>query len=283
MKFLCGLLWLCLLLGCAVPPESTYSTDNLSQSLERILREEYHIPIVSKLSGQTLWIYLPIEDEIFIESDKPREYVKLFEIKSAEGNLQGGILSVDYDVREIPESRERQDKKFNPEVSDKINKVLRAIRRVLFSLKRGEDDPKFFVIAASDIKNGIDIIYTTYIDDLRKAFYGIISWTEYQHRNVEDIKFSPGAIGDKEGRHIEFRDINFMEFVVRQIQQRVYSKFNRPQVKKGVDIDKEVLKTVRKMLEIYKVEDFLLVSLKNLYTGNKVTLSKAAVLEEVKE
>ncbi len=283
MKLFYGLLCLCLLLGCAVPSEPTYSVENLSQSLEKILQEEYHIPIVSKLTGQTLWIYLPVEEEIFIESDNPQEYAKLFEVKSTEGILKEEILDVSYNIQEIPEAKEKQDKKFNPEVSDKINKVLRSVRRVLFSLKHDSNGPKFFVIATSDIKNGIDIINITYIDDLRKAFYEIISWTEYQHRSVEDIKLSPESIGDKEGKHIEFRDIDFKEFLVEQIQQRVRSKFSRPEVKKDADIDKEVLKTIRNVLEIYKVDDFLLVSLKNTHTGNKITLSKAAILEEAKE
>lgn len=283
MKFLCGLLCLCLLLGCSIQSGPTYSIENLGQSLEKILREEYHIPAVSQLSGQTLWVYVPLEEEIFITSDKPQEYAKQFNLKSVEGSFQGGTLTVNYHIQEIPEAKESQDKKFNPDVAEKINKVLRTIRRVLFSLKRRKDGPKFFAIAAADIKNGIELFTITYIDDLKKASYEIISWTEYQHRNIEDIKLSLEAIGDKEGRHIEFRDIEFNEFLVAQIQQRLRLKFNQPEVARGVDIDREVLKTVKNVLEIYGFEDFLLVSLKNLLTNNKITLSKAAVLEETKE
>lgn len=228
-------------------------------------------------------MYLPVEEAIFIENDKPESYTKIFNPKSIEGNLRDGMFNLNYDIAEIPETKETQNTKFNPLISDIINKALRSIRRVLFSLKQDGQGPRFFIIVTSDIKNGIEIISTNYIDDLRKASYEIISWTEYQHRSLEDIKLSPGAIGDKEGKHLEFRDIHFNEFLLGQIQQRLRQKFNRPEVKKGADIDKEVLKTIRNVFEIYGFEDFSLVSLQNLATSNKTTLSKAAVLEEIKE
>lgn len=275
---------ICMLLSCcSFPLTPTYTTETLSQSLEKILLEEYRIPSVSGLTGQALWVYIPTEEAIFIESEKPESYAKIFDPKSIEGNLQGGMFNFNYDIAEIPETKETQNTKFNPAIADLMNKALRSIRRVLFSLKRDESGPRFFVIALCDIKNGIEIINTTYIDDLRKASYEIISWTEYQHRGLEDIKLVPEAIGDKEGNHLEFRDIHFNEFMLGQIQQRLRQKFNRPEVKKGVDIDKEVLKTIKNVLEIYGFEDFSLVSLQNLATSNKTTLSKAALLEKTKE
>lgn len=275
---------ICLLLSCcSFPLTPTYTTETLSQSLENILREEYRIPSVSRLTGQALWVYIPTEEAIFIESEKPESYAKIFDPKSIEGNIQGGTLNFNYDIAEIPETKETQNTKFNPAIADLLNKALRSIRRVLFSLKRDEGGPRFFVIALCDIKNGIEIINTTYIDDLRKAAYEIISWTEYQHRGLEDIKLVAEAIGDKEGNHLEFRDIHFNEFLLGQIQQRLRHKFNRPEVKKGADIDKEVLKTIKNVLEIYGSEDFSLVSLQNLATNNKTTLSKAALLEKTKE
>lgn len=284
MRFPASLLSLCIFFsGCSVHSGPSYTTENLSQSLEKILREEYQISAVSRLAKQTLWTYLPLEEEIFIEADKPESYTKIFNPKSIEGNLRDGMLSFDYEVEEISGAKESQNKKFNPEIADKMNKALRSIRRVLFSLKRDGDEPKFFVIVATDIKNGVELNNITCIDDLRKASYEIISWSEYQHRNLEDIKISLEAIGDKEGRHVEFRNINFNEFLVAQIEQRLRLKFNRPEVEKGVDIDKEVLKTVRNVFQIYGFEDFSQVKLRNLATNNKITLSKAAVLEETKE
>ena len=265
--------------GCSVYPKSNHSLNNPAESLVKIVRDEYNIPIVCRLVGRTLWIYLPLQEELFIDSDKPLEYPKKFESKSIEGNLQNEVFSFNYDIREIPETKEKQDKKFNPRALDTMNKVLRSVRRVLFSVRPDTSAPRFFVTVTADTKNGIEIKHTTYIDDLKKAFYEIISWTEYQHRNLEDIGLSPGAIGDKEGKHLEFRDIDFKEFLIEQIRQRVRLKFNRPEVEKGADIDKEVLKSIKNVLEIYKVEDFSALDLKNLVTDKRISLSRAAALE----
>ena len=272
-----------LIFGCSGPQGPSYSIKNLSESLSKICKNEYNIPIVSRLQGQTLWVYIPLEEELFIESDKPQEYTKKFEVKSIDGSLEDGSINLDYDIREIPEAKESQNKKFNPQAMDKINKILRSLRRVIFSLKPDEYGPKFFIIAAADIKNGIELIEITYIDDFKRAFYGIISWSEYQQRSLQDIKVSFEAIGDFKGRHIKFQDIDFKEFLVEQIRQRIRQKFNRAEVEKGADIDKEVLKSIKKVLEIYKFQDFLVLDLRNLLTDKKISLSRAAVFEKIKE
>lgn len=272
-----------LVLGCSSPQSPSYTIKNLSESLNEICKNEYDIPIVSKLQGQTLWVYMPLEEELFIDSDKPQEYTKKFEVKSIDGSLGGGSINLDYDIQEIPQAKESQNKKFNPQAMDKINKILRSLRRVIFSLKPHKYEPKFFIIVAADIKNGSELIEITYIDDLKKAFYGIISWSEYQQRSLQDIKVSLEAIGDFKGGHIKFQDIDFKEFLIEQIRQRIRLKFNRAEVEKGADIDKEVFKSIKNVLEIYKFRDFLILDLKNLATDNKTSLSRAAVFEEIKE
>lgn len=272
-----------LILGCFAPPGASYTIKNLSESLTEICKNEYNIPIVSKLQGQTLWVYIPLEEELFIDTDKPQEYSKKFEVKSIDGSLAGGLINLDYGIQEIPEAKESQNKKFNPQAMDKINKIIRSLRRVVFSLRNDGYEPKFFIVVTSDIKNGVELIETTYIDDLKKAFYGIISWSEYQQRSLQDIKVSLEAIGDFEGRHIKFQDIDFKEFLVEQIKQRIRLKFNRAEVEKGADIDKEVLKSIKNVLETYKFKDFLVLELKNLITDNKTSLSRAAVFEKIKE
>ena len=267
--------------GCSFQPNhDPYTLTNLSDYLVKIARDDYKVTLVSKLVGQTLWVYLPLEESLFIDADKPQEYSQRYEIKNLEAGLNYETLSLDYAVSEVPETKESQNKKFNPEVADKINKTLRTIRRVLFNLKPQKYEPRFFVLAATDIKTGIELVDTTYIDDIRKVSYDMISWIEYQHRTLENVNVSFTAIGDKKGRHLRMRDIDFQDFLLEQIKQRIQVKFNRNETEKGADIDEEVLKTVKYVLEIYKFKDFLVLELKNSLTRKKVTLSRSAVLEK---
>lgn len=270
-------------LSCNPNTSPTYTTENIVESLTTICKKEFSIRIVVNLAKQTLYVYLPLEEEIFIESDKPQEYLKLFEVTSIESSFHDDTISFGYNIKAIPEAKEAQNKKINPLVSKKMQQVFSALRRVLFSLKHSEDGPKFFIIATADIKNGVEILETTYIDDFRKVLYGMLSWTEYQHRSLQDIKISLEAIGDLEGKHLEFRDVDFSEFLVEQIKQRLRIKFNRPEVEKGADIDREVLKSIKNVLEIYNFKEVNLLELNNLVTNNKVYLSRAALLDKIRE
>lgn len=284
MQLIARLLLIALLVcGCAIPSEPTYSLGNLADSLVKMAQEEYGLPLVSALVGQSLWIYLPLEEELFVDADKPQEYTQKFDLKFVEGNLENSILSFNYDIREIPETKDSQNKKFNPKAAEKINKVLRCVRRVIFSLKRYRYEPKFFITIATDTKNGIELIDINYVDDLKKALYEMISWVEYQHRTIEDIRISDAAIGDTKGKHLEIYDIDFRAFIIEQIKQRIRYKFSRSELKKGADIDKEVLKSAKNVLEIYKFNDFLSLNLKNMATDRMVSLSRAAILERNKK
>lgn len=275
---------LLLFYGCSsFDKPSYYTQENLNESIVKIAKEEYNIPVISKLAGETIWVYIPLKEELFIKSDKPEAYVKRFESEPIKGELKEGLLKFEYEIKEIPEVKETQDKKLNPDALDKISKILRTVRRIIFSLKPNGFKPKFFAVLTSDIKNGIEILDITYVDDLKKVFYGIISWTEYQHRSLEFVNLSLEAIGDSEGKHMNPYDIDFNDFLAEQIKQRLSIKFNRPEVEKGADIDKEVLKSVKNVLEIYNADSFLLVDLKNLITGYRVTMSKSAILERTKE
>ena len=279
-----SLIALTLFFGCSpLPKGATYTIENVADSLKKIAFEEYRIPIVSKLAGQTLWIYIPLKEDIFIDSEKPQEYVKRFDLNAVEGTLEDTTLNFSYNIQEVPETKESQNKKISPDAGDKLNKILRTVRRVVFSLKHHTNEPKFFVTVTTDIKSGMEMLDITYIDDLKKASYEMISWTEYQHRSLQDMRIVLEAVDDEEGKHLEFKDIAMKEFIIEQIRQRVRSKFNRPEVEKGADIDKEIFKTIKNVVEIYNFKDFSSLELKNLATENKVSLTKAQVLEKIKE
>src|SRR3989338_8050438 len=76
-----------LIFGCSGPQGPSYSIKNLSESLSKICKNEYNIPIVSILQRQTLWVYIPREKELFIESNNPKENKKKIEVKAIDGSL----------------------------------------------------------------------------------------------------------------------------------------------------------------------------------------------------
>jgi len=268
----------CLILGCSSSTKPTYLKENIERAIQDICSNEYNIDVKAKLVGQTLWIYTPVED-MLAKSDKPEKYLERFIIEDNRTAFKDGMLKLEYLIKVIPEKEKFQEYKYNKAVLEKINNVWKALRRVMFSmehLKKGE--PQFFSLVFADIKNGFETSEIFYYLDLKKVSYEFISWGEYQHRTIDETNISPDIIGDKEGLHLDYRDITLDEFIALQINHRIKLKFQKPEVDKNADIDKEILKVVIYTLKTYGFRDFTAAELNNLLTQNRIILNRAAIL-----
>jgi len=267
-----------LTLGCSSSTKPTYLKENIEQAMQDICRNEYSIDVKATLVGQTLWIYMPVED-LLAKSDKPEKYLERFAIEDNRVEFKNGRLELEYLVKVIPEKEKFQEYKYNKAVLEKINNVWKVMRRVIFSMGRsGKNEPQFFCLVTADIKNGFETKETFYYLDLKKVSYEYISWGEYQHRTIDETNISPEIIGDKEGQHLDYKDMTLEGFVARQIQHRIKLKFQKPEVDRNADIDKEVLKIAIYTIKIYGIRDFTAAELNNLLTQNRIILNQAAIL-----
>ncbi|MEI6631851.1 MAG: hypothetical protein WCL25_04485 [bacterium] len=279
LSSLCGLLLL--LAGCSSSTSPTYLTQDISAAIQNICKNEYNLDVKTKLVGQTLWIYLPVEN-MFTKSDKPEKYSERFAVDYAQGEFKESLFKMEYLVRPVPETMKQQGYKYDKAVSEKVNNVWKVLRRVIFSTDHSKNNaPKFFYMITADTKNGFKIQELFYSLDLKKVSYGYISWSEYQHRSIQETQLSPFIIGDKQGLHLNYKDITMEEFLSRQISHRIKLKFQKTEVEKNADIDKEIYKIIAHTLKIYNFKDFTAVELNNLLTRDKAVLSKADVLAGV--
>ena len=150
------------------------------------------------------------------------------------------------------------------------------MRRVVFSLDPKEkDDIKFYVLVVADVKNGFEIREIFYYKDLKKVSYGLMSIGEYQHRIIQSSSLSPGAMGDRTGKHVQYKDITLDEFISAQIEYRINLKFQKPEVEQNADIDKEIGKIISETLRIYYQEQRpLYVEMDNIITDKKISLDQ---------
>lgn len=268
----------CLLLNsCTSSIEPTFVRENIEEAIHSICKQEYGIDTTIKLVGKTIWIYVPVED-LLVKMDKPEKYTEKFNLINNDVDFQNRSFRLDYAVRAIPEKEKIQEYKYNKAVLEKLNNVWKVIRRVMFSLKKGDkNEPQFFCLVIADIKSGFEMKEVFYYTDLKKVSYSNISWGEYQHRAVSDTNVSSAIIGDKTGAHLVYEDITMDKFIALQIQHRVKLKFQKPEVDKNADIDKEIAKIVTTTVRTYGLKDFDLVELNNLLTDAKSTLNRAAV------
>ncbi|MCM8795489.1 MAG: hypothetical protein NC928_02200 [Candidatus Omnitrophica bacterium] len=263
--------------GCTTSTQPTYLKENIDEAIQDICKKEYKLDVKAKLIGSTLWIYLPLEN-IFTQADKPEKYIEYYLIERNASELKDKTLKVEYLIQQIPEQEKYQEIKYSKSAVEKIHCVWKVLRRVIFSMERGKrNEPQFFVLVTADIKTGIIIQELFYYLDLKKVSYEFISWTEYQHRSIQDIRIAPQIIGDKEGLYLEYKDITLEDFLANQIQHRIKLKFQKPEVEKNTDIDKEILKVIVYTLKAYGFKNFSSVELNNLVTQNKIILNQAAI------
>lgn len=266
--------------ACSSSISASFLKEDAPQAIQDICKKEYKFDVSAKLVGATLWVYIPLED-IISKPEKPEKYLERFLLEDKKNSWEEKILKVNYLVRLTEEKEKQQEMALNKSVNENIFKVLQVIRRVIFSVDNSrKDSPLFFCIVTADIKNGFEIKQTFHFLDLKKISYGIISQTEYQHRIVQDSAISPLIIGDKTGAHLVYRDITLDEFIAEQIQSRIKLKFQKPEVQRNADIDREVLKIVSYVLNAYGFSNFNFVELSNLATGTKNILNHKAILAD---
>ncbi|MEK6727523.1 MAG: hypothetical protein AABY28_02460 [Candidatus Omnitrophota bacterium] len=269
----------CLTFGCSSSTAPTFQVSGIEKAIRDICKNEYKIDVSVKLIGETLWIYIPVED-IFVKANKPVKYTDKYEISENKIEFKDSNFNLRYAVKIIEEKEKTQDVTYNKKVIEKTDNVWKSLRRVLFSMKRSkkENEPKFFCFVTADIKNGFETRDLFYYLDLKKVSYGFISPGEFQHRSVQESTVDLKIIGDKEGGHLDYADIAMKDFIAGQIMHRIKLKFQKPEIEKNADIDKEIEKIVSLTIKIYDFRDFNEVDFYNSLTKNRVILNRAAVL-----
>ena len=256
----------------------SFLKEDITQAVKDICKKEYKLQLTTKLVGQTLWVYIPLEN-IITKPQNPEKYIERFLVEDKKNTLSEGILRVSYSIKPVAEKEVKQEMSLDKKVNEKIFNVLQVIRRVLFSTDNSKtNNPLFFCIVTADIKNGFQIKQIFHLLDLKKISYGFISQTEYQHRIVQDTLVSALIIGDSQGTHLDYQNITLEDFIASQIQNRIRIKFQKPEVEKNVDIDKEVLKIVSYTVDAYNFRNFTLLEMVNLLNARKTIFNRAAVL-----
>lgn len=263
--------------GCSSSTAPTYSKSSIEKSIPRILQEEYKIKVKARLIGSTLWVYFPCAD-MLEKAKKPEKFFEKFLIAENENAFEEGRLKLDYLIKAIPEKEKTQEYKFNKSALEKTGNVMEVLRRVIFSLDpKTREEIKFYYLVIADIKNGFEIKELIYYKDMAKVTYRFISPGEYHHRVSYISRVALNIIGDKEGRHLAYRDISMREFIASQIKHRINLKFQKPEVKQNADIDKEIAKIVAETLKIYSFREINTAELNNLVTKNRMVLKEAEI------
>jgi len=269
--------------GCSSDTQPSFRKENVGQAIRDICKKEYKLYVKTKLVGSTLWIYLPLKD-VLVKADKPEKYTESFVVEEDKADFKDGSLAVQYLVKSVPPKEKFQEYKYDKTALEKINNIWKVLRRVVFSMDRSKDnEPKFYCLVTADIKNGFEAREFLYYLDMKKVSYDYISWTEYMHRAVQETDASAEIIGDREGRHLVYKDMTMENFVAAQIEHRIKMKFQKPEIAKSAEVDREILKIVAYVIKIYGVDNFREANLYNMETMNRTILNRPALMSKLNE
>ncbi len=78
-----------------------YTIETAPAAIQEIVQKEYHFDIKATLFGETLWIYLPVED-ILVPPEKPKKYTEKF-IFGAQDSLDNKV-SAEFVAQDIKDA-----------------------------------------------------------------------------------------------------------------------------------------------------------------------------------
>ncbi len=266
--------------GCSSSFQPNYLKKDIPKAITDIAKKELGLDITCRMVDQTLWVYWPT-DNLFEPLAKPQKYTDKFSLEENKSEFKKGNFMLTYKIAPIEPKEKAQDFGYKKDVLEKMNRLWNVIRRVLFSVNRKKSsEPEYILLIIADIKNGFEIRGACTLMDLKKISYGFISVEEYQHRALQNSEFLPSIIGDQAGSYLNYHNFTREEFLCQQIQYRIKLKFQKPEVEKNADIDKEIEKIVANTLKIYRFDDFNAVEFNNLSNKNKFVLNQAAILDK---
>jgi len=282
------------------PPPPTPLTA-AEEQFSKICREEMKYDVHVTRAGQTVWVYIPLTNNIFdIKASAKNQAPKAAPLKSwsiqfLESKFQDKTFAVSFDI----EFTKKYDKdngiqnKYSEEYSKKQREVLTALTRAYFDVGRLPGDiifkdkdkqkthdnlvntylppnrpPDFFVMVFADIKRGIAAKTVTYFPDMKMALANppAIPSEEFTKRYIAEIYGDPDLIGDKAGSHLKIEDIQLPDFLAKQIENRVKIKFTQSAFPPKDDAQTEIWTIVAETLRLYHFSDFQnikLIDLKN--------------------
>jgi len=232
-------LGICLILlglfaGCSkVTPPAPRPLSEAHQKFLKICREEHKLKVVLKPLRNTVWIYVPLDDDLMRVSSTPEGARKSDtaeehpSVKYLESVYIERRFKITHDIH--PDENYLQTPGYRLGYSSAYQnisqQILTGVSRAYFETK---DAPQFFVTVITDVKNGVEMENIFYLEDLKQYMaFGALPQEEFVKRSIYEARGKTDWIGDTEGRHLAYTEITMPEFLAKQIAARINFKYQK--------------------------------------------------------
>jgi hypothetical protein len=273
-------LLLCLLAGCTskkiAPPPADFQ-----KRFELQCFKDYGSKFIvyTHLVGRTFWIYAPTDKPLFdfaAETPSPPDPLKKppkYDLLGVTGSYKDKAFYFNYDV--IPKIKSNtQSEGIRDEETEDFNKLYNNLTT---AITENLLDPKipisFVVISVTDIKKGIEVRITFYLEDYRKASVEGLPSDEFMKRILQESKGSKDYIEDEIGQHLEYNDIQMPDFLTKQMLNRIRFKFNQSDFPPQEKYEEAITGIVADTIRYYHFTDFAEASFKDKRSDKTMVLT----------
>ncbi len=286
-KFIIICFLLTAFIGCfkVVPPATSRKEAN--EKFLKICKEEYKLNVLTNSLKHTLWIYVPIEDPIIDYKGtkegpkKSNQGSEKNSLQYLDGHFDNGTFYFEYAVTKTMNYTVDYGYKsaYTEEYQKKQSRILSAIFRAYCDLTdtKTETAPEFFMLVISNIKKGVELTSLFNLEDFKQVQVGFLPPEEFVKRDISDVQGRESMIGDFEGKHLDYHDITWPEFLTKQALNRIRFKYQQSDFKPGDNTEEEMITLIAETLRAYHFQDFKSVELNNLAAQKKVIFEQTQV------
>ena len=292
------------LTGCFKITPPVTSLKEAYQKFVTLCKEEYSLDVKVRQLNDTVYIYLPI-DQVIVDiaaktmlepQAEAKATVQTDQLKFIESAFAENAFKIDYAVastKNYPTKDPGYQTAYGEEFKEKQRNILTSIFRAFGDLGIVPGDveykdagrqekhktfvdahlsvdqpPEFVVLVIADIKKGIEIETIFNFSDLKRTMVGELLEDEYQKRTLYELRGGQQIIGDMEGKHLDYKEILWPDFIARQIKNRVSLAYQNKMIEPGNNED-NILKIVAQTIRNYGFKNFSNILLHNLETDAK--------------
>jgi hypothetical protein len=251
----------------------------LQKKFELKCHKDYNLNVTTRIVGKTFWIYAPTDKPLFefaAESPTPPDPLKKpakYELLYINGFFQDNSFNFEYDIISKIKS-DMQNNGLTEKETDSFNQLYNNLNTAITETLLDPANPiSFVVISITDIKKGIEVKITFYLEDYRMASVEGIPYDEFNKRILQESKGSTNYIGDEIGQHLDYNDISMSDFLTKQMINRIRFKFTQSDFPPQENYEDIILGIIADTNRYYHFTGFNAVHMEDIRTKKIMTLT----------
>lgn len=296
--------------GCEKKAPLRYTQSDAEKKFLKICREENKLPVQLFNADKTVWIYLPMEEDLIdyhgTQKNDQLKSKKQFNIGTFEGEYKDKTYNFLLDISE--NIKTSKDPGYKSDASETFIKnrlaIYGAISEAYFDINELPGDrqflnkernerrqkmleayipkgsaPEFMVIVIANTKKGIAYKTVLNLDDYKKYRSEVLTSDEYNMREISELYGDEKLLNDKEGKNLEIKPVAWSWFFIEQVKNRVNFKFTRSDFPPSQDMITEIATIIAETFRYYEYVDYSDVKIENLRDKTSYTFTRPQIVE----